>query len=175
MVDALLQVDQCWVSLLDCTMCDPGQCTCTSGQPPAHWVSHIHGFVSDCCDRCQNLELKAQCEVCRSVSSLPCETSTGHGSRLWNITRLPRSCSGRQCALLCWCLVVPVTSVVANRYDVVAHIIKPATAEEQISYSELGPSQALNYFVSHVSVCFGNWACFSVRFCSGGATNFATP
>ena len=80
---------------------------------------------------------------------------------------------------MCASVLVPCGScdmcLWADRYDVVAHIIKPATAEEQISYSELGPSQALNYFVSHVSVCFASWVCFSVWFCSGGATNFATP
>jgi len=36
-------------------------------------------------------------------------------------------------------------------YEVVSHLIKPATAELQVSYSELGPPHALDYFVSHVS------------------------
>ena len=43
---------------------------------------------------------------------------------------------------------------VACRYNVVPNIIMRATAEHQVSYSELGPAHAVDYFVSHVSVCF---------------------
>ena len=50
--------------------------------------------------------------------------------------------------------LVVVTYAVACRYDVVPNIIMRATAEHQVSYSELGPAHAVNFFVSHVSVCF---------------------
>jgi hypothetical protein len=49
--------------------------------------------------------------------------------------------------------LVIVTVVVACRYDVVPNIIMRATAEHQVSYSELGPAHAVDFFVSHVSVC----------------------
>ena len=48
---------------------------------------------------------------------------------------------------------VVLTIVVACRYDVVPNIIMRATEEHQVSYSELGPAHAVDFFVSHVSVC----------------------